>query len=314
MKVCALAAVAAISAGVVPADLNAQEEAGTLDIDGAEIFYRSLGSGPPVIVLHGGPSIGHGYLLSGLVPLASDHRVIFFDQRGIGLSTGAADSTRLTVSRFLDDIEAVRSALVGDEEPVHLVGHSWGAALALSYAIDRPEFVRSLTLIDPTEPGNTFQSRQEENLAAATTPADSTELAALFGSDGYRFGDPVVVEEILHVIYRSWLGARDAASRFVFGLDLEMAVRGRDVGARVARASAGLARWPDLERLGARTLIVHGVLDPVPIEMARRLATEIDGSTLVELEGVGHFPMVEAPERLLEAIREFLRGAVTDPG
>lgn len=277
-----------------------------MEIDGALLFYRTLGEGPPILVLHGGPSIGHEYLVDGLRPLADSHELVFFDQRGIGRSTGSADSSRLTVSRTLDDIETMRLTLAG--EPVVVLGHSWGAALGLSYAIDRPEAVRALVLVDPTEPGSRFRAQQEENLARATTAVDSMELAELFGSEAYRAGDPGVVEEIFRTIYRPWLADRSAAVRFRFGLDLESALRGRAVGARVSAANAGLARWADLGRLAVPTLLVHGELDPIPVEMARRLAGEIDGARLEVLEGVGHFPMVERPERLNEILREFLAG------
>lgn len=284
----------------------AAEDSGWVAIDGAELFFRSLGSGPPILVLHGGPSIGHEYLVDGLRPLADRYRLLFFDQRGIGRSTGSADSSRLTVSRTLDDIESVRLTLAG--EPVVVLGHSWGGALALSYAIDRPEAVRSLILVDPTEPGSRFRAQRDDNLARATTAVDSTELAELFASAGYRDGDPAVVERIYRTIYRPWLGDRSAAVRFRFGLDLEAALRGRAVGARVASATAGLARWSDLRRLIVPTLIVHGAEDPIPVEMARRLAAEIDGARLEVLEGVGHFPMVERPEALDAIVRDFIEG------
>ncbi len=280
------------------------EDSGYVEIDGADLFYRTMGQGPPILVLHGGPSIGHEYLVDGLRPLADRYRLIFFDQRGIGRSTGSADSSRLTVSRYLDDIESMRLTLAG--EPVVVLGHSWGGALALSYAIDRPEAVRALVLVDPTEPGSRFRARRDENLARATTAVDSTELARLFASDGYAAGDPEVVEDIYRTIYRPWLGDRSAVVRFHFGLDLEAALRGRAVGARVVASDAGLARWADLERLIVPTLIVHGEEDPIPVEMARRLASQIDGARLEVLEGVGHFPMIERPERLRAILRDYL--------
>jgi len=282
------------------------EDSGYVEIDGALLFYRTLGEGPPILVLHGGPSIGHEYLVDGLRSLADRYELVFFDQRGIGRSTGSADSSRLTVSRTLDDIDVMRRTLAG--ERAFVLGHSWGAALALSYAIDRPEAVRSLVLVDPTEPGSRFRELRDENLARATTAVDSTELAALFASEGFRDGDPAVVEEVFRTIYRPWLGDRSAAVRFRFGLDLEAALRGRAVGARVVATSAGLARWADLGRLTVPTLIVHGEVDPIPIEMARRLASGVEGARLEVLEGVGHFPMVERPERLEAVVRDFLEG------
>jgi proline iminopeptidase len=101
---------------------------------------------PVVIVLHGGPGADYRYLL-GLQALAGDYQVVFYDQRGTGLSPRVPAET-ISVQSFIDDLDAFVEAF-GQGRPVHLVGHSWGAMLASAYTGRHPYKVASLVLAEP---------------------------------------------------------------------------------------------------------------------------------------------------------------------
>lgn len=125
----------------------ATEHEGRLAVDeaGHEIYYRLFGEDDETLVgLHGGPGADHRYL-SRLGELASDGlQVLLYDQLGSGKSDVPDDSSLWVVPRFVEELETVRTALgLG---PVHLMGQSWGGILALQYALDHPEGVRSLVL------------------------------------------------------------------------------------------------------------------------------------------------------------------------
>jgi proline iminopeptidase len=100
---------------------------------------------PLVVVLHGGPGGDHRSLLA-LEALADGHRVLFYDQRGAGLSQRVPPE-RLTVADHLADLDALIGAQGGG--PALLVGHSWGAMLAIAYMGHRPEAVARAVLIEP---------------------------------------------------------------------------------------------------------------------------------------------------------------------
>ena len=101
---------------------------------------------PVLIVLHGGPGADYRYLLP-LKALADDYRVVFYDQRGTGLSPRVpADS--ITLDSFVTDLDAFVNHY-GRGRPVHLVGHSWGAMLASAYAGAHPRKVARLVLAEP---------------------------------------------------------------------------------------------------------------------------------------------------------------------
>lgn len=104
-------------------------------------------SGKPVlIVLHGGPGADYRYLL-GLKALADDYQVVFYDQRGTGLSP-RVPAAHISVQSFIDDLNAFVEAF-GRGRPVHLLGHSWGAMLASAYTGTHPGKVERLILAEP---------------------------------------------------------------------------------------------------------------------------------------------------------------------
>ncbi|GGC53645.1 alpha/beta fold hydrolase [Chelatococcus reniformis] len=121
-----------------------------LDIDGQRIHYLDVGSGPPILMIHGlGGQMGNfTYALAGR--LADDFRLIIVDRPGSGYSTRPRDA-RCNVRAQAATMAGVAAAL-GLERPL-VVGHSLGGAIALALAIDHPQTVGGLALIAPfTQP------------------------------------------------------------------------------------------------------------------------------------------------------------------
>src|SRR5438128_412854 len=115
---------------------------------GGRTWYRILGSGSQVLVLlHGGPGAGSGYLAS-LNALARGRRLVNYDQLGCGKSDQPNDDGLWTIERFVAELELIRCAVGG--ERIHLFGHSWGGMLGLEYTLAHPEHIASLTLASTT--------------------------------------------------------------------------------------------------------------------------------------------------------------------
>jgi proline iminopeptidase len=102
------------------------------EIDGYKFHTEVFGSpdAPAVIVVHGGPGGDYGYLKS-LKALSRDYRVIFYDQRGTGLSP-RENKNRLTLEQNLDDLNSIIQHFSAESQ-VKLVGHSWGGMLVTGY-------------------------------------------------------------------------------------------------------------------------------------------------------------------------------------
>jgi len=101
---------------------------------------------PPVIVVHGGPGGDYDYLKS-LKSLLKDQRVIFYDQRGCGLSP-RVDKENLTLEKNLGDLHAIVQQFSNGGK-VKLIGHSWGGMLVVGYLSAHPENVSQAVVVEP---------------------------------------------------------------------------------------------------------------------------------------------------------------------
>ena len=117
-----------------------------LEVHGSRLFYRQAGTGTPVVMLHSCASTGAQWRTM-TEKLKSEHRVITPDLPGHGrtaaLSLAGPNSLGAEAAIVLDLIETL-------DEPVHLVGHSYGAAVAVSAAMQGSNRIRSLTLFEPS--------------------------------------------------------------------------------------------------------------------------------------------------------------------
>src|SRR6202047_1252100 len=119
------------------------------------IYYMQVGTGTPLVILHGGPGASHEYFLPYLLPLARHNRLIFIDERGSGRSQKLEDPSGYTVENMVEDVEAVRIALHLGK--ITLLGHSYGGALAQAYALKHQQNLTHLIL------GSTWSSSKALN-------------------------------------------------------------------------------------------------------------------------------------------------------
>jgi proline iminopeptidase len=301
-----------VACDVEPASFSPPVSEGTIQVDGAELYYKTVGTGEPIVIVHGGPGMDHSYLLPGFAGLAEQYRLVFYDQRALGSSTGEADSTWITFERFLEDLDQVRVAL--DLDRMTVLGHSWGGLLALRYAMEYPERVESLILVSSVEPGQRFQQAMMENQAARRTPEDAAALDSLVQSAAFQERDTEAVNRIFWHSFRSTFADPQAAADLVVQFSDRTIQNGSRVAGFLMLPLGAYDYWDRLQAVHVRTLVAHGAQDPIPLEMARELAGALPGGTLVALEGAGHFPFVETPGALFAAIDDFLKNAAADGG
>lgn len=279
--------------------------------DGVRLGYRRVGdSADALIVLHGGPGLTLDYLADDLAPLAQRHSLIFYDQRGSGRSTLVADPAALAAERFADDLEAVRRHF--ELERVTLVGHSWGAAVAALYAMRHPERVSRIVLVGPMPLRRSELNRSFEAIRASRPPEDAEPFR--IARDAVR-ADPGNADAC-RAFYALWFrpffadpaDLRKTRGNFCAGSPDALRNGGLAVG-RHTVASLGDFDWRDsLQGISAPVLVVHGNRDPIPASTAEEWASAFPNGRLLLLEGVGHFPYVEASEDFFPAVDTFLSG------
>ena len=116
-----------------------------IPVGGAELYSREIGRGRPVIVLHGGPDFDHRYLVPDMDRLSTSFRLIYYDQRGRGQSAEHVRPEDVSLESDIADLDAVRQHF--HLTSTTLLGHSWGAVLALEYAVRHPGRVSHLILM-----------------------------------------------------------------------------------------------------------------------------------------------------------------------
>ena len=282
---------------------------------GVKLFARSVGVKPDtVIVLHGGPGLTMEYLAEDLTPLAEQHTLIFYDQRGAGRSTLVTDSAALDGERFADDLEAVRRHFRLDR--VTLLGHSWGAGVAALYASRFPDRIERLLIVDGIPLQRQGLVDAFEKLAAGRDSVTRREMDRLMEARRADPGDT----RVCHAYYELWF-----EPFFVDPSDMKRSKGDMCAGTPESRrnkiasidryVAASLGQWdwrPVVGRVKAPALIIHGSADPLPVESGREWAAAIPGARFLLLQGVGHFPYIEAPERFFGAVHTFLGGSWPD--
>lgn len=263
------------------------------------LHHVVVGTGPPLLVMHGGPGFDHTYFRPWLDGLGADHSVIYYDHRGTGRSPEPEDWSRIGHDTWSDDAADLLDRLGHDGATV--LGHSYGGFLALETALRHPERVRALVLCD-TAPVVDYPDVVMETARARGTPEQVAVVAELLrtgaaGDEHFR----EAVETILPLYFHEYQA----------GLFERLLGRTRFRAAAQNHASA--ACLPDYDvrhelwRIRVPSLVLagrHDWLCPVR-EGAEQLADGLPDSRLVVFEESGHFPFVEETEAFLEAVRKW---------
>lgn len=274
-------------------------------IDGANLFVRFVGTGEPLIVLHGGPGMSHDYLAPEFIELlARDYQLIFYDQRASGRSLGVEDTARLTMAQFVRDLEGLRQQLKLDR--LNLLGHSFGGLLAMQYAIAYPRQVNTLLLID-TAPASWELNFPyfRKTIAERQSEADREELAAIQQKPDFGT-NPDLMDRYLKLYFRSFFKNPSLSQRLTLGIDQPWITHFNVTNARIWNSLGHYDIHDQLHNIQAPTLVMHGDYSVLSMDGAKAIAKLISNSTLVVLKEVGHFPYIEDPKTFQKAVREFL--------
>lgn len=281
-------------------------EEGIKLVNDVELFYRVIGDGEPLVVLHGGPGLDHNYLLPQMEELAKQHRLIFYDQRGTGGSSTDFDSSAITIESFVNDLEGIRKAF--NLETVNLLGHSWGGLLAMYYAIKHPDKLKSLILANPMPPTSEFLGSFMANINRNRTSADSLALAEITASEQFADNSPDAVEIYLRLWFRAYFHDQALSDSLSLELVQATAANGQTISNLFfQRLLMNYNIYDQLSAVKCPTLVIHGDSDPIPLDYVRKIHETIENSHFVLLDNCGHFPYIETPKKFYSAITDFLK-------
>lgn len=294
--------------GAAPAAVPPGE--GRLAVDGGEIWYRAVGEGPgaPVVVVHGGPGFSHDYLLP-LAGLGRDRPVVFYDQLDCGNSDRPGVPANWTVSRFAGEIEALRRGL--GLTRFHLLGHSWGAALAADHAAGAGGRLLSCVLASPLLDSRQWEAdnRRWRRLLPDATRAvlDEHEAAGRFGAEAWRDAMRVFYDRHLCRVSPWPKPLLDSLARSNFALYSAMWGETEFRATGTLRGHDGTANLPNV---AAPVLFTCGEFDQAPPATLYRYARLTAAPAEVRVFGdASHMPHLEQTDAFLQALRVFF-GAI----
>lgn len=283
-----------------------QDKSQYLDIDGAKLFLRLVGSGEPIVVVHGGPGMSHDYLAPQLIDLlANDYQLIFYDQRASGRSSGVDDTTRLTISQFVRDLEILRQQLKIDR--LNLFGHSFGGLLAMYYAISYPNNVNKLLLIDSSPASWELNFPYfRKTIAERQTEFDKQELSSIKAKEDFGT-NPNLMDSYMKIFFRVFFKNPSLSQNLNLGIDEHWLLNYNVTGNFIWQDLGKYDIHEKLKYINVSTLITHGDNSVISIEGAEEINKLIPNSKLVIMKDVGHFPYIEDPKTFNRIVRDFLK-------
>ena len=307
----ALVALSGISAQPSPTERLDPPRESRVPVEGAQLYARDLGKGVPIIVLHGGPDFDHRYLLPELDRLSNSYHLVYYDQRGRGLSAEGVRPEDVTLNSDIEDIEKVRKYFKLDS--VVLLGHSWGTVLALEYALRFPERVSRLILMNPA-PASAADYQELRKEWLEKRPGDMQQRKAIADSPAYRQGDPEAVTAYYRIHFKPALARKEDYEKIVARMGAtftkEGVLKARAVEARLMNetwASPDFDLLPKLKALRMPALVITGDHEFIPAETAEHIAQALPNARLVTLKDCGHFSYLESPDAVHQEIDNFLR-------
>jgi len=268
-------------------------------VNGIELYYRSIGSGEPMLVLHGGPGMDGSYLHPFINPLGKNFQIITFDQRASGKSTGISEPQKLTADQFVEDIEGFRKAL--GLEKFHLMGHSWGGQLAMRYAIKYPEQLSSLILVSSGGAEASVSVTASERVMERLSPEDQEAYFKMV-SEGY-WDSKEGLDEMAKIFWKPYVA--DQANLTM--IKDAYSDHSTTVQRSIDQSTEGFNLYDQLSRLTVPTLVIHGDYDPIPIDAIEQIHQAIENSKLVILKDCGHFPFIEKQAEFIKTINDYFK-------
>lgn len=270
------------------------------------IAGRLAGTGPRVLLLHGGPGISLECIRDLAEELAEENQVAWYQQRGLEPS---ASDVSFTIAEYVDDARRVLDEL--GWETAYVVGHSWGGHLAMHIVTATPDRVSGVLAVDPL--GSVGDGRWSEFDAEMfrRTPESARERAQEL--DRMMLTGDVSADlaiEAMRLVWPAYYADPSAAPPMP-----DLAISSRCMAAMYPLI---IAELPALaERLpGIRVPVgfVHGAMSPMPLAASTDGADRIPGAWVDVVDGAGHFIWVESPGAVRRALRRLTTTApATEP-
>jgi proline iminopeptidase len=276
-------------------------------VPGGTVVTYSVGTGAEtLLIVSGGPGLSCDYVREPHASLAGEgYRIVSYDQLGCGASDRPNDRRLWTLERAVKELEAVRSALALDA--VHLLGQSWGAFLALEYALGHPGHIKTLTL----EGGaasipHAITGVQRLRAALGSETLTMMERHEAEGTQGHpEYQAAITILTWRHVCRLQEFPPSLLRSIDSNNLEYFDAVQGKSDFV----FTGNLKDWDRLADLGRMTrpvLLLCGYHDVATPACSALMHQRFPKSRMKIFQNSSHLPFIEEPEEYFSVLRAFL--------
>lgn len=276
---------------------------GLKSVNGTELYFKVIGKGSPLIVIHGGPGLNQSYFFPYLDALAKNHTLIFYDQRSSGKSALSVQQN-MNFHQFALDIDSIRK--IFGYEKINLMGHSWGGLLAAYYATNYPDQVQSLIFCNTVPLSNKFENEMIAAFQKKTTAADSLKRTEIMATEEFIEGRTQALEQLMMLTFKTIFCDSSKLKLLQLRLPENYMV--------ASMSYYGFAKdlkqydfYNDLSSLKIPVLIIHGTCDNIPLKVDEKIQASVKDSKLVVFKESGHFPFIEEPKLFTKTVRKFLK-------
>ncbi len=278
-------------------------EEGKKEINGTELYYKVVGQGEPVLIIHGGPGLNHKYLFRNLQFLTDKYQLIFYDQRASGRSSLTLDSNSVTIDNFIQDIDELKNTF-GIEKLI-IIAHSWGGLLAMKYAIKHPEDTKLLILINSVAASSEISTMANQILAERFTKEDSIHRAEIIQSDEFQKRAPNAIESLMKIGFKYQF----YDITFLDSLDLSLNkdyIKSSQLLQNLTKDLTEYDFHTELKKIQSPALLIYGSHDPLTELAGTRIHESIEKSEFKILDNCGHFPFIEKQNEFKKAVMTFM--------
>ena len=289
---------------VASLQLQGQKD-GFAESNGVKIYYRTFGTGIPVLIINGGPGLNSDGFVDLAKSLSSHNQTIIYDQRGTGRSAmQKINTSTITMQLMIDDMEYLRKQL--KIERWIILGHSFGGMLASYYATIHPDRIISMILSSSGGIDLELLSYVSKNINAKLTPQqlDSSN----YWSQKIANGDTSYLAR--------WQRAKALANAYVYDKNYAPAI-----AERLTHSNLHINDlvWRDMQKINfncasklltftSPVLIIQGKQDIIEERTSQKANKILKNSRLVILDHCVHYGWLDSRDAYLSEVEKFISG------
>ena len=273
--------------------------------DGVKIYYRTFGTGTPILIINGGPGLNSDGFVDLAKTLSAQNQTIIYDQRGTGKSLmQKIDASSITMELMIDDMENLRKQL--KIERWIILGHSFGGMLASYYATIHPDRIISMILSSSGGIDLDLLSYVSKNINARLTPQQQD--SASYWSQKINNGDTSY--------FARWQRAKVLANAYVY--DKKYAL---PIAERLTQSDLRVNNliWQNMQKIKFNcapklstftkpVLIIQGKQDIIEEWTSQKANKILKNSKLVILDHCVHYGWLDNRDMYLSEVEKFISG------